>query len=439
MAEEEKLLMRLKNRKRNAIDEAIEVYTPYLSTVLYNMLGNRLPKEDIEEILSDVFVTLWKNADTIDLEKGTLRAYLAAVARNFALKKLNKQRDYTSLDEIELPDEAAVLEENTADSVVWDAVMSLGEPDNEIFVRYYKFGEKIREIAKATRRKPIYRKNQAFQRKTKTERNFITCGGTVMKQKNDLFKELNINPKNRDVCSPFAVDIQAIKRNVNRTLDSAYTERKTVIMKSKKKTACIALAATLALSVTAFAANGIVSNWFSSSSAIADYKTLPTAQQVKNDIGYIPILIDSFANGYTFKDGNIINNNLEDENGNSIEKFKSVSFDYEKDGDIVIFAQNKYNSQAELQGSVAKTVGDTDIYYYSYTNKVVPADYELTDADKAAEANGDLVFSYGSAEVELNEIQSATFVKDGMQYQLLQINGKLSGDELVKMAEELVA
>ena len=38
MAEEEKLLMRLKNRKRNAIDEAIEVYTPYLSTVLYNML-----------------------------------------------------------------------------------------------------------------------------------------------------------------------------------------------------------------------------------------------------------------------------------------------------------------------------------------------------------------------------------------------------------------
>ena len=254
-----------------------------------------------------------------------------------------------------------------------------------------------------------------------------------MKQKNDLFEELNINPKNRDVCSPFAVDIQAIKRNVNRTLDSAYTERKTVIMKSKKKTACIALAATLALSVTAFAANGLVSNWFSSSSSFADYKTLPTAQQVKKDIGYTPILIDSFANGYTF------NNNLKDENNNSIEKFKSVSFDYEKDGDIVIFAQDKYNSQAELQGSVAKTVGDTDIYYYSYTNKVVPADYELTDADKAAEANGDLVFSYGSAEMELNEIQSATFVKDGMQYQLLQINGKLSGDELVKMAEELVA
>ena len=92
-----------------------------------------------------------------------------------------------------------------------------------------------------------------------------------------------------------------------------------------------------------------------------------------------------------------------------------------------------------MQGSVAKTVGDTDIYYYSYTNKFVPADYTLTDADKRAEANGDLVFSYGAAEVEISEVQSATFVKDGTQYQLLQINGKLSGDELVKMAEELVA
>ena len=176
MAEEEKLLMRLKNRKRNAIDEAIEVYTPYLSTVLYNMLGNRLPKEDIEEILSDVFVTLWKNADTIDLEKGTLRAYLAAVARNFALKKLNKQRDYTSL---ELPDEAAVLEENTADSVVWDAVMSLGEPDNEIFVRYYKFGEKIREIAKATGVNPSTVKTKLFRGKRKLKEILLHAEGLL--------------------------------------------------------------------------------------------------------------------------------------------------------------------------------------------------------------------------------------------------------------------
>ena len=73
MVDEAKLLLRLKNRQRNSINQAIEVYTPYLSTVIYNAVGNRLSKEDIEEIVSDVFVMLWKNAEYIDLSKGTLR------------------------------------------------------------------------------------------------------------------------------------------------------------------------------------------------------------------------------------------------------------------------------------------------------------------------------------------------------------------------------
>lgn len=150
MADETKLIMQLKNRKLNAIDEAIRVYTPYLGTVLYNMVGNRLPKEDIEEIVSDVFVMLWKNAEYIDLKKGTVRSYLAAAARNFALKRLNKKKDYTCLDDIEISDETPTAEENLSNSAVWDAVMSLGEPDNEIFVRYYKFDEKLKDISKAT-------------------------------------------------------------------------------------------------------------------------------------------------------------------------------------------------------------------------------------------------------------------------------------------------
>ncbi len=150
MADETKLIMQLKNRKRNAIDEAIRVYTPYLGTVLYNMVGNRLPKEDIEEIVSDVFVMLWKNAEYIDLKKGTVRSYLAAAARNFALKRLNKKKDYTCLDDIEVPDQKTTIQQDMEKSALWDAVMSLGEPDNEIFVRYYKFGEKLKDISKAT-------------------------------------------------------------------------------------------------------------------------------------------------------------------------------------------------------------------------------------------------------------------------------------------------
>lgn len=150
MVDETKLLFRLQKRRRSAIDQAIEIYTPYLGTVLYNMVGTNLPQEDIEEIVSDVFVTLWKNAEYIDLSKGTLRSYIAATARNFALKRLNKKREFASLDNIELTDEKSFADDNSDSEALWDAVMSLGEPDNEIFVRYYKYDETLKDISKAT-------------------------------------------------------------------------------------------------------------------------------------------------------------------------------------------------------------------------------------------------------------------------------------------------
>ena len=96
MTDEAELLQRLRNREKNSIDEAIQIYTPYMSTVLYHMAGNSLPKEDIE--LSD--------------------------GKNF-------------------------IEENFHNNYVWETVMSLGEPDSEIFVRRYKFDEKIKDISKA--------------------------------------------------------------------------------------------------------------------------------------------------------------------------------------------------------------------------------------------------------------------------------------------------
>lgn len=259
-----------------------------------------------------------------------------------------------------------------------------------------------------------------------------------MNRKNDLFEELNIDKEQNDFCSPLDIDIRAVKQNVNAKLDSAYTERKSYTMKSKKKISLVAIAATLVLGITVFAASGIVSTWFSSSSSTPDYKSLPTAEQVAGDIGYEPVLIESFENGYTFKDGSIVKNNLKDENGNSVEKFKSVSFDYEKDGDTVIFAQDKVKSKIDISGDVVKNVKGTDIYYYDYTNKLVPPNYKLTDDDKKVKENGELIFSYGSSKVEIKEVQSVTWVKDEMQYQLLQIDGKLTSDELVKMAEEIL-
>ena len=278
-----------------------------------------------------------------------------------------------------------------------------------------------------------------------------------MSGKRNLFEELNIEKKEQDLSGPLDVDVQTIRRNVSEKLDAESSEypacpiqneRKSVTMKlnaiksntrSKKKISVIAAVAVLALGTTVFAASGIISNWHSSSSSDPEYKSLPTAQQVKKDIGYDAVLISEFENGYAFKDGSIVNNDLADEDGNSVEKFKSVSFDYEKNGDTVIFSQDKFNSKIDMDGNVIKTVDGTDIYYYSYTNKIVPADYKMTDEDKKAEADGELVFSSGSSDVQISEVQSVTWVKDNIQYQLMQMDGALSRDELTEMAEEVIS
>lgn len=259
-----------------------------------------------------------------------------------------------------------------------------------------------------------------------------------MKRKNNLFEELNIKETKKNSFTALDIDVQNIKQNVNARIASALNERKWDFMKSKKRFAFIAVEAILVLGVTVFSASGIVKMWSGSSSSIPDYKKLPTAQEVKKDIGYDVVLIDSFENGYKFENGSIVKNKMTDESGSTLEKFKSVDFRYEKDGDKVYFSQDKYNSETEKEGEIIANENGADIYYYSYTNKLVPPGYELADEDKKAEEKGELVFSYGSSEVEINEVQSVSWEKDGVHYLLMQIDGKLSPVELCEMAKEVL-
>lgn len=53
-------------------------------------------------------------------------------------------------------------------------------------------------------------------------------------------------------------------------------------------------------------------------------------------------------------------------------KFKTI-FTYARDGDEVLFSQDKFNSDlGEEPGDVAATVDGIDMMYFSYNNKLVP-------------------------------------------------------------------
>lgn len=222
--------------------------------------------------------------------------------------------------------------------------------------------------------------------------------------------------------------------------DSIKLNNKKVVyhMKYKKKIAVAALAAAMILGTAAFASSGLIASRYASSSSIPDYKTLPTAQECTHDVGYSPALIQTFENGYTYESGSIVKNNLKDEDGNSVEKFKSFCFRYSKDDDKFDLAIDKYSSYVQHNSDIVSNINGIDVYYNSYMNKLVPGDYELTDEDKKAEENGELVFSYGIDDIRISKVQNLYWDVNDMHYCITQIDGKLTQEDLIQIANEII-
>ena len=64
----------------------------------------------------------------------------------------------------------------------------------------------------------------------------------------------------------------------------------------------------------------------------------------------------------------------------------------------------------------------------------------MTKQDKKDQSSGKVVFSYddSTSQIEVSQVQSVNWNKDGIQYDLLQIDGKLSAGELADMAREVI-
>lgn len=131
-----------------ALHEIIQRYTPYVSAVIERVAMGYAALSDIEELAADVFVALWRDADRV--LPGKLRPWLGAVARNKARDYLRSRRVELPLEEDVLPltedplqDEAERMELRDA---VRNAVLSMEQPDREIFLRHYYYFQPVRDI-----------------------------------------------------------------------------------------------------------------------------------------------------------------------------------------------------------------------------------------------------------------------------------------------------
>ena len=77
----------LKSGNNEALVYIIEAYSKLLWVIVGGVLSNVGTCKDIEECISDTFVNLWQNPKAYDPQKGSLKTYLAIIAKRRALDK----------------------------------------------------------------------------------------------------------------------------------------------------------------------------------------------------------------------------------------------------------------------------------------------------------------------------------------------------------------
>lgn len=157
MLGEKELCLLLQQNPEKGIGKVMDQYMAFVYTIVHGKLSALCTKQDIEECVSDVFLKLYQSRDNIDLEKGSLKSYLAVLSKRTAIdafRKIQRKATELSLDEYEwdLVDshtdiENAFIQSQTSEMMIKN-IKSLGEPDSQIIIYKYYFGQSSAAISK---------------------------------------------------------------------------------------------------------------------------------------------------------------------------------------------------------------------------------------------------------------------------------------------------
>lgn len=153
------LMELLSSNPEAGLEYAIEQYSGLVYSIISEKVSAVGSKEDIKECASDVFMEFFQKKESLDLNKGSIKAYLAVIAKHKGIDLYRRllrtggpSRDY--LEEFEYFEdtrmnlEQSVIAKEEKDNIL-KAIDSLGQPDKEIFIRKYYFGQKTKEIAES--------------------------------------------------------------------------------------------------------------------------------------------------------------------------------------------------------------------------------------------------------------------------------------------------
>ena len=147
--DDQALIRALQAGERAALRRTMEIYAGYTSAVLGNTLRGQASREDLEELLSDVFLSLWRSREGLDPDK-SLKSWLAAVARNRAVDFLRRKKETHPVPD-GLPDPAPGPEEQLLQKeriqALERALNALSARDRNLVYRKYYYLQSTARMA----------------------------------------------------------------------------------------------------------------------------------------------------------------------------------------------------------------------------------------------------------------------------------------------------
>lgn len=131
------------------LEMIMKEYTKYIYAIIKRSYV-KFPQEDIEEIISDVFLILWNNQSKLNINNN-MSTYIRGITKNLIKQKcryirvndniVDCEEELVSLSNIELD-----FSESEENRIILKELEKVKSEDKDIFLLYYYEGKTIKEI-----------------------------------------------------------------------------------------------------------------------------------------------------------------------------------------------------------------------------------------------------------------------------------------------------
>ena len=113
------LILELQKGNQKAFERIYQLYSESTYGIIFSIIGE---KDIAEEVLQDVFMKIWQNADSYDSSKGRFFTWILNIARNASIDRIRSKSFKNKKQNLAADNFVDILESNSNFSATADAI-----------------------------------------------------------------------------------------------------------------------------------------------------------------------------------------------------------------------------------------------------------------------------------------------------------------------------